>query len=144
MNFEILVDSKRIVPDESADVIEVEPGVYSVILQGRSYEARVNGSEVTVRGQRLHVEIRDPRRWNPASATLLGEGRAILKAPMPGKVIRILAQPGDEVAAGQGLLVIEAMKMQNELKAPRAGRIASVSVKENDAVTAGTVLATIE
>ena len=144
MNLEILVNGKRVAPDESADVIEVEPGVYSVILKGRSYEARVNRSEVTVAGHRLHVEVRDPRRWNPAPAALVGEARATLKAPMPGKVIRILAQPGDEVIAGQGIVVIEAMKMQNELKAPRAGRIASISVKENDAVTAGTILATIE
>ncbi|MDQ6699996.1 MAG: biotin/lipoyl-binding protein [Acidobacteriota bacterium] len=144
MNLEILVNGKRLVPDDSADVVEVEPGVYSVILQGRSYEARVNGAEVSVESRRLLVEVQDPRRWNPASATLPGEGRATLKAPMPGKVIRILAHPGDDVTAGQGILVIEAMKMQNELKAPRAGRIASVSVKENDAVTAGTILATIE
>ncbi len=144
MNLDILVNGKPVVLDEPADVLEVEPGVYSVIWKHRSYEARVNGRQVTIAGHRLEVEIRDPRRWNPASAALQSDVRATLKAPMPGKVIRFLVKPGDEVTAGQGIVVIEAMKMQNELKSPRAGRVASVSVKENDAVTAGTILATIE
>lgn len=144
MKIEILVDGKPVALDDAADVIEVEPGVYSVILRGRAYEARIHGGEVTVAGHRLRVEIRDPRRWNPASASLSGEGRATLQAPMPGKIIRLLVQAGDSVTSGQGILVIEAMKMQNELKAPRAGRVASISVKENDAVTAGTILAEIE
>ena len=128
----------------AADIVEVEPGVYSVLLDGRSYEVRVDGSEITLAGQRLHIEIADPRRWNPAAATLRAEGRESIKAPMPGKIVRVLVAPGDQVAVGQGIVVIEAMKMQNELKAPRAGRVASVSVKEGDAVTAGTVLAVIE
>lgn len=144
MKFAILVNGGLVDLDPTTDVIEVEPGVFSVILHGRSYEARIDGDQVTIAGHRLHVEVRDPRRWNPASAGLRGEGRATVKAPMPGKIIRLLVQPGDEVTSGQGIVVIEAMKMQNELKAPRAGRIASVSVKENDAVTAGTVLAAIE
>ena len=63
---------------------------------------------------------------------------------MPGKVVRVLVGEGDEVVAGQGLLVVEAMKMQNEMKAPRAGRIGSIAVKEHEAVTAGSVLLVIE
>ncbi len=144
MKREILVNGKPVILDPSADVLEVEPGVYSAILHGRSYEVRVDGDRVTVAGRRLNTEVRNPRRWNPASADPRGEGRGTLKAPMPGKVIRLLVQQGDQVKSGQGIVVIEAMKMQNELKAPRAGRIASISVKENDAVTAGTVLAAIE
>ena len=62
---------------------------------------------------------------------------------MPGKVVRVLVGPGDAVEAGQGLVVVEAMKMQNELKALRAGRILSVSAQEGETVTAGEVLATI-
>ncbi len=128
----------------AADIVEVEPGVYSVFLDGRSYEVRVNGSEIALAGRQFHIEIADPRRWNPASASLRAEGRESVKAPMPGKIVRLLVAVGDRVAIGQGIVVIEAMKMQNELKAPRAGRVASLSVNENDAVTAGTVLAVIE
>jgi biotin carboxyl carrier protein len=63
---------------------------------------------------------------------------------MPGKVVRVLVAPGDEVAAGQGLLVVEAMKMQNELKAVRPGRVETISAREGATVSAGEVLATIE
>jgi biotin carboxyl carrier protein len=63
---------------------------------------------------------------------------------MPGKVVRVLAAVGDSVEAGQGILVVEAMKMQNELKAPRAGRVVSVSAKEGDTVAAGEVMAEVE
>jgi biotin carboxyl carrier protein len=61
-----------------------------------------------------------------------------------GKIVRLLVAVGDEVVAGQGIVVVEAMKMQNELKAPRDGRVTSIEVRENDSVNAGTVLATIE
>jgi biotin carboxyl carrier protein len=63
---------------------------------------------------------------------------------MPGKIVRVLVGVGDEVAAGQGVIVVEAMKMQNELKTPRAGRVVSVSAKENDTVEAGAVLVVVE
>jgi len=63
---------------------------------------------------------------------------------MPGKVVRLLAAEGQQVQAGQGLLVIEAMKMQNEIKAPRAGRVVSLSVGEGATVTAGQALAVLE
>jgi biotin carboxyl carrier protein len=63
---------------------------------------------------------------------------------MPGRVIRVLVSEGDEVAAGQGIVVVEAMKMQNEMPSPKAGRVASVSVKPGDAVASGQVLAAVE
>jgi biotin carboxyl carrier protein len=63
---------------------------------------------------------------------------------MPGKVVRVLVAPGDAVEAGQGLLVVEAMKMQNEMKAVRAGRVLTVHTKEGATVAAGEVLATVE
>jgi biotin carboxyl carrier protein len=63
---------------------------------------------------------------------------------MPGKIVRILVAVGDAVVAGQGILVVEAMKMQNELKAPRDGRVAAIEISENDSVVAGAVLAIIE
>jgi biotin carboxyl carrier protein len=63
---------------------------------------------------------------------------------MPGKVVRVLVAPGDEVTAGQGLLVVEAMKMQNEMKSVRPGRVVSIGAVEGATVTAGEILATIE
>jgi biotin carboxyl carrier protein len=140
----IRVNGQPAEPESKADFVEVGPGLYSVILDGCSYEVAVTGSEVEIGGTRVQIEVEDPRKWNPAGASRTGEGRAAIKAPMPGKVLRVLVAVGDEVAAGQGLVVLEAMKMQNEMKAPRAGRVASVGVKEHEAVNAGEVLLTIE
>ena len=67
-----------------------------------------------------------------------------VKAAMPGKVVRLLASPGDNVEAGQGLLILEAMKMQNELRSPRPGVVASVRIAEGDTVSSGQVLVTLE
>jgi biotin carboxyl carrier protein len=123
----------------SASLLEVEPGVWSILLEGRSYEVRVVGDEVAIGPYRTTVQ-----RWKRGGGSAEAQGRAVISAPMPGKVVRVLAAPDDEVAEGQGIVVVEAMKMQNEMKAPRAGRVVSVSVKAGDTVNAGTVLAEIE
>jgi biotin carboxyl carrier protein len=126
------------------DIVEVEPGVYSVLLDGASYEARISGDGIDVNGHRFQFAIDDPRKWKGASPAAAVEGRASLTASMPGKVVRLLVQAGDEVTAGQAVLVLEAMKMQNELKSPRAGRVTALNVKLNDSVVAGAPLAVIE
>jgi biotin carboxyl carrier protein len=135
-------------PERNADVEIPEPGVYSVLLDGRMYDARVEetpaGLVIVIDGYRFEIEVRDPRRWSRKDRARAGEGVQTLAAPMPGKVVRVLVGPGDVVEEGQGLLVVEAMKMQNEMKASRAGRILSVTVKEGATVAAGEVLATIE
>ncbi len=135
-------------PERTADVEQPEPDVYSVLLDGRMYDARVektaDGLVVVIDGYRFEIDVRDPRRWSRKDAARGGEGIQTVVSPMPGKVVRILVSPGDEVAAGQGLMVVEAMKMQNEMKAARAGRILTVTVKEGATVVAGEVLATIE
>jgi biotin carboxyl carrier protein len=140
----IRINGKPAEPASLADLIEVEPGVYTAILDGQSYELTVSDSEVEIEGVRFEVEIEDPRKWNPADGGLSAHGREAVKAPMPGKVIRILVKEGEVIAARQGVVVVEAMKMQNELKSPRAGRVATIAVKENQAVNAGSVLITIE
>ena len=133
--------------ERTADVAIPAPGVYSILLDGRSYDAHVERTErhllVTVQGHRFEVEVYDPRRWSRASGGRHGEGVETVAAPMPGKVVRVLVAPGDPVEAGQGLLVVEAMKMQNEMKATRAGKVLSVTAKEGATVAAGEVLATI-
>ena len=139
-------------PERQAQLAEVEPGVFSVLLDGRSYEARAerrdeDGDEcawVTLRGRRFCVAVTDPRRWTQSRAAARGHDRESIVASMPGKIVRILVQPGETVVAGQGVIVVEAMKMQNEMKARRAGRVAAVPVREGETVAAGAILATIE
>jgi biotin carboxyl carrier protein len=131
-----------------SDIVAVEPGVYSVLVDGRSYEARVEESDgcaiVFIDGHRFEVEIRDPRRWSRQTGRPGVEGRLNVAALMPGKIVRLLVAEGDTVSAGQGLLVMEAMKMQNEMKAPKAGRVVSLTAREGATVAAGEVLAAIE
>jgi biotin carboxyl carrier protein len=135
-------------PEREANVEMPEPCVYSVLLDGRVYDARVEetaaGLAIVIDGYRFEMEVRDPRRWSRKDASRGGDGVQTVVAPMPGKVVRVLVAPGDEVSASQGLLVVEAMKMQNEMKAARAGKILSVTVKEGATVAAGDVLVTIE
>ena len=135
-------------PVREANVEIPEPGVYSVLMEGRSYEARVEEHAdclvVVIDGYRFEIEARDPRRWSRGAYGRGGSGPQTITAPMPGKVVRVLVGPGDAVEAGQGMVVVEAMKMQNEMKAPRAARILSVPAKEGATVAAGEVLVTIE
>jgi biotin carboxyl carrier protein len=131
-----------------AEIKELRPGVYAVLLDGRSYDAHAerdkDGAWITVRGRRFHVAIADPRRWTPGGAGPHGQEFENIVAPMPGKIVRVLVEPGQAVEAGQGIVVIEAMKMQNEMKARRAGRVATVPVSRGETVAAGAILATIK
>ncbi len=126
------------------DAREISPGVWSVLDGTRSYEVRVAAGEVRVNGRETTVAWEDPRAWNPQASRATVSGRVQVKAPMPGKVVRLLVAVGDAVAAGQGVAIVEAMKMQNELKSPREGRVTAVPVAENDTVNAGAVLVVIE
>jgi biotin carboxyl carrier protein len=133
--------------ERAADVTMPEPGLYSILLDGHSYDVQVERAPqhliVVLRGHRFEIEVEDPRRWSRQSARRHGPDVETIAAPMPGKVVRLLVAPGDPVEPGQGVLVVEAMKMQNEMKAARAGRVISVTVQEGATVTAGEVLATI-
>jgi biotin carboxyl carrier protein len=130
------------------EIEPVESGVYSVLVDGRSYEARVEQSNgcviVFIDGYRFEVEVQDPRRWSRHTSKAGIEGRLEVTAVMPGKIVRLLVAEGDKVETGQGLLVVEAMKMQNEMKAPKPGRVVSLSAREGATVTAGEVMAVIE
>jgi biotin carboxyl carrier protein len=130
-------------PEREASVVTPQPGVYSVLLDGRSYQARVEEGVVTVNGFRYEIEVRDPRRWSRQSRGGMHAGAQNIKASMPGKVVRVLVAVGDAVEAGQGIVVVEAMKMQNEMKAPRAGKVIGIAAKVGATVTAGEVLASI-
>ncbi len=143
MNRTVRIDGEAVRPCDG-DAVETEPGVYSVLSDGVSFEARVAGDEIAIGGHRFRFEIDDPRKWKRSSLAAGAGGRAALTAAMPGKIVRILVSVGDEVVAGQGILVMEAMKMQNEIKAPRAGSVTAIEVKENDSVNAGAPLAAVE
>lgn len=131
-----------------ADAKEVSAGVYSILLHGESFEVRIEirGGELraTTRGREYSISIHDPREWkkNRAGAAE-AEGRQQIRAPMPGKVVRVLVSAGSEVLAGQGLMVVEAMKMQNEIRAPKSGKVERISVVEGQTVNAGEVVAVV-
>ena len=129
-----------------ASVAGLEPGLFSVILNGKSYDVRVpgGGDTVEVNGTAISVAVQDPRSLLRSNSAAAADGVQLLTAAMPGKVVRVLVAAGQEVAAGQGIIVVEAMKMQNEVKAQRAGRVTSVSVQNGELVTAGQPLATLE
>jgi len=146
MKLQILVNG-RPVPVDAEDVrgvAQVEPGVYSVLLAGRSFEVRAVGSKEGLRleldGRRFTAEVRDPRDRAQKSAAAVGTGRQNIAAPMPGQVVRVLVRDGDAVEVGQGLVVVEAMKMQKEMKALRGGNVVEVRVRDGDTVSAGDVL----
>ena len=127
----------------------VQSGIYSVLIGGRSYEVVPDpvpggGTGIRVNGLAIAVEVYDPRSLRGRKVAGAALGRQSVTAPMPGKVVRILVAAGDVVQAGQGLIVVEAMKMQNEMKSPKAGRVAEIRTKAGAAVSAGEVLTVIE
>ncbi|MBV9435390.1 MAG: acetyl-CoA carboxylase biotin carboxyl carrier protein subunit, partial [Acidobacteria bacterium] len=96
-------------------------------------------------GVKYAVEVRDPRAWRTRRSRVAGaDGPKKIVAPMPGKIVRVIAQPGAEVEQGEGVIVIEAMKMQNELKSPKKGTVAKILAAEGAAVNAGDVLAEVQ
>jgi biotin carboxyl carrier protein len=148
--WQVGVDGRTIELDSEqlASVRPVEPGVYSVLLDGASYEIRVNetpdGLSAEACGQRFRVEIRDPRDARGGARASISSGRQNVNAPMPGKVVRVLVKIGDQVEVGQGLVVVEAMKMQNEMKASRPGRVIEVRAGAGDTVGVGDTLVVLE
>ncbi len=125
-------------------VTEVEPGLYAILRNGRSLQVRVIKGQVEIDGCTLNVDVRDPRERTRKGTGTGVAGRQNILAPMPGKVIRVLVAAGDVVEAGQGLIVVEAMKMQNEMKAPKAGTIAQLNAMEGATVAVGETLLVIE
>jgi biotin carboxyl carrier protein len=133
-----------------ADAVEVAPNTFSILLHGQSHEIRVTPAADGVlklqNGVReFTAEVIDPRAWRGRRHGVVeAEGRQPIAAPMPGKVVRLLVKAGDTVEAGQGLFVVEAMKMQNEIRSPKSGRVERLLAREGQAVNAGEVLAWVE
>jgi biotin carboxyl carrier protein len=132
--------------------VREQPGGVFLLIDGtRVYRCRVNPKrgagafEVSVGGRTDDVTIIDPKRLRSAHDVAgHGHGAAKIVSPMPGKVVRVLVERGATVEVGAGIMVVEAMKMQNELKSPKKGVVASITAAAGATVNAGDVLAVIE
>ena len=128
------------------DLVRTGENDVSVLVDGASYdlslEKTAEGFAVLVRGDRFDVELKDAVKGVTLNKAAHA-GPLKLTAPMPGKIVKVLVNPGDTVEAGRGVLVMEAMKMENELKAAKAGTVQEIRVKEGQAVEMGALLLVI-
>jgi acetyl/propionyl-CoA carboxylase alpha subunit len=144
--YEITIDGKTV----HVDAVKSGPTVYSMIEDGRQFEAMVDemgahGFDVMLGGRIFHLEAIDERTQLLAGASkIVVTGPQQVEAEMPGKVVKIHVAAGAEVAEGDGVLVIEAMKMENEIQSPIEGVIRELSVSVSDTVEAGTPLFTVD
>ena len=135
------------------DACFLRPGVLSLLIGGRSYCIVLDndlGAPVLtdpimhIGAERIAWQADDPRSLQRRRRHAAADGPVTLKASMPGRVVRVLVAKGETVAAHQAVIVIEAMKMQNELKSPKEGRIADLRVAPGDTVASGETLAIID
>jgi len=152
VDLERLGDQWRIILDGEpvdADVVEIAPNTLSILLRGKSHEIRVaRSSEGLLRVQtglrEFTAEVTDQRSWRGRRLSHVEvEGRQQITAPMAGKVVRVLVKSGEKVEVGQGLLVVEAMKMQNEIRSTKSGTVERLLVQEGQPVNSGETLAWI-
>ena len=154
---ELTRDGSRVVAtiDErnyEIEVREIEPGVCVLLWGSRVYECRMRSVdattdvvEVDVGQQVFTINLIDPKRLRSSqTAGAQTDGSAHITAPMPGKVVRVLVEVGSHVEAGAGLVVVEAMKMQNEMKSPKAGTVTTLNATPGATVNAGDVLVVID
>ena len=121
------------------------PDVFSILIEGRSYQATVLApGTIQVNNQIFAVEVFDPHGTPRKIERGASHGRQNIAAPMPGKVVRLLVSVGETVEPGQGLIVVEAMKMQNEMKSPKTGTVVEIKTKDGATVAAGEILIVIE
>lgn len=143
-----LVDARRVadgiwsllVGDEGATTVTSVDVALAPRRPAGAFDVHVDGRTIAVQIRQAGAFGRQKREVAGAS----GAGPQRLVSPMPGKVVRVLAAPGDAVKARQGLVVVEAMKMENEIRAARDGRVREVAVSEGQSVEAGTVLMVVE
>jgi biotin carboxyl carrier protein len=132
------------------NAVMLEPGGMSLLVDGKSYAATIQEKKdrlsVLVRNRIFDVSIIDERRGklNKIATRFSSQGKQIIASPMPGKVVRVLVSLGDSVLEGQGLVVVEAMKMENELKSPKAGKVIELNAREGSAVDNNAILVVVE
>ena len=141
--YKVTVDGRVL----TVDVQETSRDFLSLLVEGRSYEAglekRAGGYRVLLPGHAVEVELSEAARGAVAVRKPKG-GPLRVSAPMPGKIVRVAVEPGQAVAAGEPLLVMEAMKMENEIRAPREGTVKEIAVRAGQAVETGAVLAVLD
>jgi biotin carboxyl carrier protein len=129
---------------------EAGQGRYALLAEGRSHDLAVSwgpeGSMLAIDGEAFELSIEEwrPGRGGTGVAASPLEGRAVIRAPMPGKVVRVDVQEGERVAKGQRLAVLEAMKMENDVAAPHDGCVREISVVQGEVVEHGRALLTLE
>jgi biotin carboxyl carrier protein len=143
-SFEVRIDGvpqalDLIFSDASHDVMLVGNSCYDVVSVPKP-----GGYHVNVFNRIFEIEVLDPRRQGSGTSRPSGPGDGAVRAAMPGRVVKVLVAEGDEVTSGQGLLVIEAMKMQNEIRAPRSGRVSGLAIQAGATVEAGRLLLTVD
>ncbi len=133
------------------DFLEPQKNILSLLIAGKSYEVDVDVAEtsddygVLLKGDHYEIEVVEERKKKLALKMTAGaSGRQDLKSPMAGNVRTVLVKPGDSVSAGQVLLILEAMKMQNEIKSPIDGIIGSVTAREGITVSMGDPLCVVD
>jgi acetyl/propionyl-CoA carboxylase alpha subunit len=141
--YEVVIDGRKV----HVDAVHLKGGALNIIAGTRSARCDIHagkdGQVSVLIGDTVHeLELLDERRlrMRKASGKFSLEGPQRIDAPMPGKVVRVLVKVGDEVAEGQGLVVVEAMKMENELKSPKAGKVTELHAVEGAAVESGAKL----
>jgi acetyl/propionyl-CoA carboxylase alpha subunit len=143
--YEITLDGRTV----HVDAVRSGPTVYSVIEDGQQFEAMVDekgahGFDVFVSGRIFHLEALDERtRLLAQSAAPVLTGPQTITAEMPGKVVKVVVSAGGPVREGQGVVLVEAMKMENEITSPIDGIVTEVAVSEGQTVEAGSVLFTV-
>lgn len=144
--YEVTIDGDTV----HVDAVKSGPTVYSMIENGRQFEAVVDekgahGFDVLVGGRIFHLEVIDERtRLLAGAAAAVPSGPQSVEAEMPGKVVKLSAVVGETVAQGQGIVILEAMKMENEILAPIDGVVKEIAVSEGDTVEAGSPLFVVE
>jgi biotin carboxyl carrier protein len=166
MTYDVIVDGKthhvELEPGDKTwvckvdgEAVEVDAAltardILSLLIGGKAYEIKRERSlqgelHMVIGSARYAVDVQDPRSLRTRRAIAGTEtGPQKIKAPMPGKIVRILVSEKDEVKAGQGVIVMEAMKMQNEMKSPKAGKVQKILTAEGSTVNPGDTLAIIE
>jgi len=144
--FEVTLDGETV----HVDAAKSGRTIYSVIEDGRQFEAMVDergdhGFDVLVKGHLFHLESVDERtRLLAGSAGSIAVGKQVVQAEMPGKVVKLCVAAGAEVSEGQGVVIVEAMKMENEISSPIDGVVTEIEVSVNQTVEAGETLFVVE
>jgi glutaconyl-CoA/methylmalonyl-CoA decarboxylase subunit gamma len=145
--FQVSLDGR----DYRVDFLEPQPNLFSLIIDGRSFEVDVDARaeedryQVVIKGDAFDVEMVEEKKKKLALKLAGGaSGRQDLRSPMAGNVRQVLVQPGDRVAPGQVVLILEAMKMENEIKSPIDGVVGSVTARTGAPVAAGDPLCVVE